>query len=139
MNDERVGYGKPPKQHRFKKGRSGNPRGRPRKIKPVIRNTEADILKRLGEEKVMVQGKECTALEVELRMLMAKALRGDLAAMKLLDRKREAAGLIKPAPLGGVLVVPEAPSREDYLRRVSENQRRYRECQSEEDKDVDKH
>ena len=29
-----VGYGKPPKQSRFAKGKSGNPRGRPRKQKP---------------------------------------------------------------------------------------------------------
>ena len=29
-----VGYGKPPKQTRFAKGQSGNPRGRPRKPKP---------------------------------------------------------------------------------------------------------
>ena len=29
-----VGYGKPPEQHRFKKGVSGNPRGRPRKRQP---------------------------------------------------------------------------------------------------------
>lgn len=28
------GYGRPPEEHRFKKGRSGNPRGRPRKHKP---------------------------------------------------------------------------------------------------------
>lgn len=30
-NDDEVGYGKPPKKHRFKKGVSGNPRGRRRK------------------------------------------------------------------------------------------------------------
>lgn len=27
---EEVGYGRPPKSTRFKKGQSGNPRGRPR-------------------------------------------------------------------------------------------------------------
>ena len=31
--DYAVGYGKPPKHTRFKKGRSGNPRGRPRGAK----------------------------------------------------------------------------------------------------------
>ena len=34
--DYAVGYGRPPVESRFRKGKSGNPGGRPRRTKPVV-------------------------------------------------------------------------------------------------------
>ena len=63
---------------RWKKGESGNPKGRPKKI-PDLRQLLANVL---GDEK---EGK--TAAEAILMGLRAKAIRGDVrAAEVLLDR-----------------------------------------------------
>ncbi len=43
---EEVGYGKPPKAHRFKPGQSGNPSGRPKGVK----NEETIIRDLLGQK-----------------------------------------------------------------------------------------
>jgi hypothetical protein len=45
-----VGYGRPPRQHRFKSGQSGNPRGRPKGVR-----SEADILNALLNKKITIQ------------------------------------------------------------------------------------
>ena len=34
-DDYKVGYGKPPKKNQFKKGKSGNPKGRPKKRRNI--------------------------------------------------------------------------------------------------------
>lgn len=41
--DYGIGYGKPPKHTRFKPGRSGNPKGRPRKSKNIATLMEKEL------------------------------------------------------------------------------------------------
>lgn len=65
-------------KHQFKKGQSGNPNGRPKKL-PHLDELLADVL---GEEKDGI-----TAAEAIIKALRAKATKGDIrAAEVLLDR-----------------------------------------------------
>lgn len=64
--DYEVGYGKPPPQHRFKKGQSGNPRGRRR-----VKLNEAELIAKVRDElmSVTINGKlrRVTAFEAAIR------------------------------------------------------------------------
>lgn len=65
-------------KHKFKKGQTGNPNGRPKKL-PELDKLLADVL---GEEKDGIE-----AAKVILMALRAKAAKGDVrAAEVLLDR-----------------------------------------------------
>jgi hypothetical protein len=71
-----VGYGKPPAEHRFKPGKSGNPRGRPRSL-PELSELTAKELRRRGY--VMVDGKRLSVsrLELVIKQLIANAAKGN--------------------------------------------------------------
>lgn len=77
---ERVGYGHPPRSTRFRKGQSGNPKGRP-KGSLNVRTLLAATLR----EKVVInengQRKAVTKLEAALKQLTNKAASGDLRAI----------------------------------------------------------
>ena len=82
------GYGRPPAASRFKKGQSGNPRGRPKRSRDDI---PYDRL--LGQKVTIRDGngaREVTAAQAFLLHLMKCGMEGDIGAASL---AREAAAL----------------------------------------------
>jgi hypothetical protein len=80
-----VGFGKPPERTRFKKGRSGNPKGRPRK-KPDLYSELTKVLRENVTITVEGQQNKVTVQQALLLRLRDQALRGELWAGKLLQK-----------------------------------------------------
>ena len=82
VGPDKVGYGKPPKHSQFKKGQSGNPKGRRKQVQahgPVSR-----IIRHSLSEEVqgVVNGKprKMTKLAAIIEVQSLKALKGDTCA-----------------------------------------------------------
>lgn len=80
-----VGYGKPPKQTQFKRGRSGNPNGRPRK-KPDLYSELTKVLHENVTVTIDGESKRLTVQQALLMRLRDQALRGEIWAGKLLQK-----------------------------------------------------
>lgn len=78
--DGEVGYGKPPRSSRFQKGRSGNPRGRPRRRKSAIPYDH--VLGQMVTVREDGRERRITAAEAFLLHLTRKGLAGDSAAAR---------------------------------------------------------
>lgn len=88
-DNQDVGYKKPPKETQFKKGQSGNPKGRPKgsgKLKST-KDLESIFLESLDQEiTVTIQGKEekITKYEALIHANLNQALQGDKVASQLI-------------------------------------------------------
>ena len=79
MNEFKVGYGKPPKSGQFKRGKSGNPKGRPTGSRKLATDLAAELNEQIT---VREDGKprRVSKQRALIKSLMAKALQGDVRA-----------------------------------------------------------
>jgi len=86
--DYEVGFGKPPKEHRFAKGKSGNPTGKKRRRKPDNeRSVASHVCSLFAEEVTITQNGKIEKLPmtaVLARKLLQRAMAGDVRMIKLL-------------------------------------------------------
>ena len=138
MSDDRrnyqIGYGKPPRHTRFRKGRSGNPKGRPKTGQSFER-----LARQAFNEKIVIrengERRTITKMQAALKQLANKAASGDARAvreaLKLqtkfaeIDRAKHAASQVDksapPVPVNpdpskialALLSIIEAPPRPD--------------------------
>jgi hypothetical protein len=97
QRDYEVGYGKPPRHTRFKKGQSGNPRGRPKGSK----NLPTLLSEALNEPVVVAENgrrRKITMRQAIIKQLVKRSATADLRAMKiLLDMVRDLERQAEPA------------------------------------------
>jgi hypothetical protein len=101
-----VGYGKPPAEHRFEKGRSGNPGGRsrgakskPKPFDPAAQPTDSLILEEAYRPVTIREGDrviELPAIQAAIRSLAISAMTGSRLSQNALAEIVREAVLARP-------------------------------------------
>jgi hypothetical protein len=83
-DDYKVGYKHPPRKHQYQPGKSGNPRGRPKKLNLGIPELIEKHLESLVTVKEGGETKRITAREAIVVRLLHDGARGEPKALELL-------------------------------------------------------
>ncbi len=107
---KQVGYRNPPEATRFRKGQSGNPKGRGKgslNVATVFAQTlrEKVVVKENGQRKTM------TKLEAAIKQFVNKAASGDLRALQLLVRLSREAETRENQPQPNSLALSESDQK----------------------------
>jgi hypothetical protein len=115
-----VGYGKPPKANQFRKGRTGNPRGKRKGEENIISAFKRHVLKRV-KIKDGDQIRTITLAEAVILKNYNAALQKDSFAMSNIYRLAEESGEFidrtDAKQVGRPLFVPEKVTIEEFLAR----------------------
>jgi Family of unknown function (DUF5681) len=83
--DYEIGYGRPPRHTRFRQGRSGNPKGRPRHARNLLTDLREVLQQRITVREGGTERRISRQQAVAMRLL-DKALKGQLGAIaKVID------------------------------------------------------
>ena len=104
--DYEIGYGKPPKANRFKKGQSGNPAGARKKVAiDDVRVMVEDVLAAPVTLRDGGRDLKVSRLEAMLRTQRLNALKGDSKAAKAMFKLSQKAGMFSQAKRKGTIVI----------------------------------
>jgi len=112
-NVDEIGFKKPPKKHRFQKGRSGNPAGRPKG-----KNSRRAIIERVLLEKRIIElsgsHRELNMVELVLLALRQEAMNGKSRAFKTYKTVEARYGPQESKAEVGHLVIPYVETFEQW-------------------------
>lgn len=123
-----VGYRKPPKHTQFKKGQSGNPSGKPKKIL----SEDEIVLRELNARVPITEGgkqKRMAKMEIVLKRQVNLAMQGDPKAVRfVMENYRTALKNREAADEDGVMHVTLVfDEEEERMKQIAESNRRWRE------------
>ena len=97
-----IGYRRPPASGKFKKGSSGNPKGRPKGARNFLTLLEQELA-----QKIVVsengRRKTITRLQAMVKRMVAGAMQGDQKQLLTLVEILRKSGSLEPAEIEGLL------------------------------------